>query len=43
MDHIKELKGSSVMLLSGETIPVSQKRRKFVRDAVFSHIQSKLQ
>lgn len=42
MDHVKELKGDSVMLASGVSVPVSQKRRKLVREAIFAHIQSKL-
>lgn len=42
MDYIKELKGDSVMLASGQAVPVSQKRRKLVREAIFAHIQAKL-
>lgn len=36
MDHVKELKADSVVLSSNQVVPVSQKRRKFVREAVFS-------
>ena len=42
MDHVKELKADSVVLSSNQVVPVSQKRRKFVREAVFSRVQSKL-
>lgn len=42
MDYIKELKGDSVVLASNQVVPVSQKRRKLVREAIFAHIQSKL-
>lgn len=42
MDHIKELKGDSVVLASNQAVPISQKRRKFVRETIFAHIQSKL-
>lgn len=42
MDHIKEFKGDSVVLASNQAVPVSQKRRKLVREAIFAHIQSKL-
>ena len=33
---------NSVVLSSNQVVPVSQKRRKFVREAVFSRVQSKL-
>lgn len=42
MDCIRELKGDSVMLASSQAVPVSQKRRKLVREAIFAHIQGKL-
>lgn len=42
MDCIRELKGDSVMLASNQAVPVSQKRRKLVREAIFAHIQGKL-
>lgn len=42
MDHVKELRADGVLLSWGKTIPVSQKRRKLVREAIFAHIQAKL-
>lgn len=42
MDHVKELKADSAVLSSNQVVSVSQKRRKFMREAVFSHVQSKL-
>lgn len=42
MDHIVELGKEDVRLQSGESVPVSQKRRKTVREAFFSHLRARL-
>lgn len=42
MDHIAELSQDSVRLMSGEEIPISQKRRKSTRESFFAHIRKRL-
>lgn len=42
MDRIVELQGNSVRLDSGALVPVSQKRRKAVRDALLRHMAGRL-
>ncbi|HIW75932.1 MULTISPECIES: LytR/AlgR family response regulator transcription factor [Gordonibacter] len=42
MDHIAELSQDSVRLMSGEVIPISQKRRKSTRESFFAHIRKRL-
>ena len=42
MDHIEQVQKDGVVLTSGHVVPVSQKRRKLVREALFQHIQTKL-
>ena len=42
MDHIEQVQKDGVVLASGHVVPVSQKRRKLVREALFQHIQTKL-
>ena len=42
LDHVVELRKDAVVLDSGRTIPVSQKKRGPVREALFARLQSKL-
>lgn len=42
MDRIVELRKDGVLLSSGQVVPVSQKKRKLMREAFFAHMQAKL-
>ena len=42
MDHVAELQSDCLTLLSGENIPVSQKRRKAVKESFLSYLRTRL-
>lgn len=42
LDYIAELRVDSVLMRSGAVVPVSQKRRKHVREAFLGHVRAKL-
>ncbi|MDO4290305.1 MAG: LytTR family DNA-binding domain-containing protein [Eggerthellaceae bacterium] len=42
MDRVAELQPEDAVLLSGERVPVSQKRRKFVKESLLEHLRAGL-
>ncbi len=42
MDYIAELRSERIRLMSGDVVPVSQKRRKTVKDAFAIYMQGSL-
>lgn len=39
MDSVSELRADEIVLASGDRVPVSQKRRKYVKEALLSHLR----
>ncbi|WP_165052851.1 MULTISPECIES: LytTR family DNA-binding domain-containing protein [unclassified Adlercreutzia] len=42
MDNVSELRADEVVLLSGACVPVSQKRRRYVKEELLSHLRAGL-